>query len=81
MWGERTGILALVLMGLLAGRGLGQESSAPKRFNILVAISDDQSYPYALAYGSRMVQTPAFDRVAQGGRRAVRTAVPGACAT
>ncbi len=44
---------------------LGAESS--RRPNILFAISDDQSYPHASAYGSRMVQTPAFDRVASSG--------------
>ncbi len=35
--------------------------------NILIAISDDQSYPHASAYGSKMVSTPAFDRVAAEG--------------
>lgn len=35
--------------------------------NILIAISDDQSYPYASAYGSTTVSTPHFDRVAEGG--------------
>ena len=35
--------------------------------NILIAISDDQSYPHASAYGSKMVNTPAFDRVAEQG--------------
>ncbi|GAB5562516.1 MAG: hypothetical protein SynsKO_41630 [Synoicihabitans sp.] len=35
--------------------------------NILFAISDDQSYPYASAYGSKSVQTPAFDRLAADG--------------
>jgi N-sulfoglucosamine sulfohydrolase len=35
--------------------------------NILFAISDDQSYPHTSAYGSRMVNTPAFDRVAKEG--------------
>ena len=37
------------------------------RPNILIAISDDQSWPHASAYGSRMVRTPAFDRVAREG--------------
>ncbi len=37
------------------------------RPNILIAISDDQSFPYASAYGSSTVQTPAFDRVANEG--------------
>lgn len=35
--------------------------------NILIAISDDQSWPDASAYGSKMVNTPAFDRVADEG--------------
>lgn len=43
-----------------------QEKTIPKP-NILIAISDDQSYPHASAYGSRMVNTPAFDLVAEGG--------------
>jgi N-sulfoglucosamine sulfohydrolase len=38
-----------------------------KRPNILFAISDDQSYPHAGAYGCAMVNTPAFDRVAKEG--------------
>ncbi|MEW2923140.1 sulfatase [Muricauda sp. ANG21] len=35
--------------------------------NILFAISDDQSYPYAGAYGNHTVYTPAFNEVAQQG--------------
>lgn len=35
--------------------------------NILFAISDDQSYPHASAYGAKWVNTPAFDRVAREG--------------
>lgn len=37
------------------------------RPNILFAISDDQSFPHASAYGDKVVQTPAFDRVAREG--------------
>ena len=37
------------------------------RPNILVAISDDQSWRHASAYGSTMVATPHFDAVAKGG--------------
>lgn len=40
---------------------------AAARPNILLAISDDQSYPYASAYGCGGVSTPAFDRVARSG--------------
>ncbi len=35
--------------------------------NILIAMSDDQSYPHTGAYGAKMVNTPAFDRVAENG--------------
>lgn len=44
-----------------------EEAVTPKRPNILLAISDDQSFPHASAYGSKMVNTPAFDRVAEMG--------------
>ncbi len=37
------------------------------RPNILIAISDDQSYPHASAYGAAEISTPAFDRVAREG--------------
>jgi len=45
---------------------LAAESTAG-RPNVLIAISDDQSYPHASAYGCKMVRTPAFDRIAQEG--------------
>ncbi|QEG00930.1 Choline-sulfatase [Stieleria maiorica] len=38
-----------------------------QRPNILIAISDDQSYPHASAYGDRAIRTPSFDRVARSG--------------
>jgi uncharacterized sulfatase len=41
--------------------------SATERPNILIAISDDQSYPHASAYGYEAISTPAFDRVAKEG--------------
>ncbi|MFP4288354.1 MAG: sulfatase [Bacteroidales bacterium] len=45
-----------------------QNTSDPiKQPNILIAISDDQSYPHASVYGSKMLNTPAFDRVAAQG--------------
>ncbi|MEM9158478.1 MAG: sulfatase [Verrucomicrobiota bacterium] len=37
------------------------------RPNFLFAISDDQSYPHASAYGAKEIETPAFDRVASMG--------------
>ncbi|MCA9102377.1 MAG: sulfatase [Planctomycetales bacterium] len=45
----------------------GTTIKAAERPNILVAISDDQSYPHASAYGDATVRTPAFDRVAASG--------------
>ncbi|UCD39369.1 MAG: sulfatase [Fidelibacterota bacterium] len=38
-----------------------------KHPNILLAISDDQSWPHAGAYGCGFVKTPAFDRIAEEG--------------
>ncbi|MBI1373385.1 MAG: sulfatase-like hydrolase/transferase [Phycisphaera sp.] len=40
---------------------------ADERPNILFCISDDQSYPYTGAYGTKWVSTPGFDRVAREG--------------
>lgn len=42
-------------------------TDAAQRPNILLVISDDQSYPYASAYGCSGLSTPAFDRVAKEG--------------
>ncbi len=42
-------------------------SAAASRPNILLAISDDQSYPYASAYGDKTTNTPVFDRIAREG--------------
>ena len=55
--------LIVFVIGLL---GVASESPAA-RPNILFAISDDQSYPYASAYGTSSIFTPAFDRVAREG--------------
>ncbi len=44
--------------------------AAPKRPNILLAISDDQSWMHAGAYGlDKSTKTPAFDRIAREGVR------------
>ena len=45
----------------------GKEKVTNLRPNILIAISDDQSWPHAGAYGSDFVKTPAFDKVASEG--------------
>ncbi|MBM4025084.1 MAG: sulfatase [Planctomycetes bacterium] len=44
-----------------------QEQRTWKRPNILLAISDDQSWRHASAYGCTGIKTPAFDRVAKDG--------------
>ena len=51
----------------IAGFFVAEAQSLAKRPNILFAISDDQSYPHASAYGCRGVRTPAFARGAKGG--------------
>lgn len=45
----------------------GCVESGDKRPNILFVIADDQSYPYASAYGCKTVATPGFDYVASHG--------------
>ena len=57
---------ALVLL-LSMGHAEATEAKAAKPPNILLAISDDQSWPHASAYGCKFVKTPAFDRVAREG--------------
>ncbi|KAA0993868.1 sulfatase [Dyadobacter sp. UC 10] len=55
---------------MAAAVGLSASKSKPaadKRPNILFVISDDQSYPYAGAYGDKAARTPHFDRVAREG--------------
>ncbi len=54
-------LLVIVVMSF-GSFGLGRD-----RPNILVAISDDQSFPHASAYGYEAIQTPAFDQVARRG--------------
>src|SRR5690606_22479266 len=44
-----------------------KEYNDTKRPNILIAISDNQSYPNAGAYGDKSVNTPGFDLIAQDG--------------
>ncbi len=60
----------LVFFHLFCQEGQAQPTTTPlagKRPNILLVISDDQSYPHASAYGYDAIQTPAFDRIAQEG--------------
>ena len=56
----RLPIILLYLLSIAA-------ASAADRPNILIMMSDDQSFPHASAYGSKMVNTPNFDRIARDG--------------
>jgi uncharacterized sulfatase len=56
-------IYLLFIISLLSNCGGKQEH----RLNILFAISDDQSYPHAGAYGYKAALTPNFDRIANEG--------------
>jgi uncharacterized sulfatase len=56
---------ALILAGMLSCSS--NKTVESKHPNILFAIADDQSFPYASAYGEFGVKTPAFDRVAKAG--------------
>lgn len=57
---KRRAFLAGIAPAVLRGQ-------SARRPNILLAISDDQSYPHVSAMGDPVVRTPAFDRVAEGG--------------
>ncbi|MBM82641.1 MAG: heparan N-sulfatase [Planctomycetaceae bacterium] len=57
----------LIVFVLLLGYFLVSQSAQAQRPNILFAISDDQSFPHASAYGTKGIETPVFDRVAREG--------------
>ena len=59
--------MLMVAVAMVVASAKPQAALAADRPNILFAISDDQSYPYASAYGTSGVKTPAFDRVARSG--------------
>lgn len=44
-----------------------RDSTSNRQPNFLFAISDDQSYPHASAYGDPAVRTPVFDEIARQG--------------
>jgi N-sulfoglucosamine sulfohydrolase len=58
-------MLAATLGGALSA--CKREPEKPPRTNILFAMSDDQSWVHTGAAGSKLVKTPAFDRVAREG--------------
>lgn len=55
---------AWVLLAVLCPAAAVAQTTRP---NVFIAISDDQSWPHASAYGSTFVETPAFDRIAADG--------------
>ena len=60
--GRSAGIMGACLAGLAHA-----SEKTRSRPNILFAIADDWSWPHASIYGTRGVDTPAFDRVAREG--------------
>ncbi|HEU4610413.1 MAG TPA: sulfatase-like hydrolase/transferase, partial [Chitinophagaceae bacterium] len=62
--------LFLILAGSLASCHSNERAEKKAHVgppNILFVIADDQSYPYASAYGTSGIHTPAFDEVAKAG--------------
>ena len=64
---SRAAVLFASLMHASAAIASSQTERPRSRPNVLIAISDDQAYPYASAYGNRAVRTPNFDRIAREG--------------
>ena len=60
-------IIIVLFSSLCCGCSNQKNETIENPPNILFAISDDQSFPHASAYGSSWVITPAFDRVAKEG--------------
>lgn len=57
----------LVITLCCAAPAVAADRGPDTRPNILFAISDDQSYPHASAYGCKWIHTPGFDAVAKSG--------------
>lgn len=55
----------LIVLGSLSNKT--NVSEIGKQPNILFAIADDQSFPFASIYGENGANTPSFDRVAKNG--------------
>src|SRR5690625_1595566 len=76
----RSTLLLLALWPLLLITDISEAQSdsqdGASRPNILFAIADDASWPHMSAYGTEWVQTPAFDRVADGGVLFTRAYTP-----
>ena len=61
-------LLGIYLFGFLIMTSCEQNpKDKKKRPNILLVISDDQSFPHTSAYGYEGISTPGFDRIAKEG--------------
>ena len=58
-------VLLLAIFTFLSQQDRVRAQSKPP--NILFAISDDQSWMHAGAYGDKATRTPVFDRIAREG--------------
>lgn len=66
----RVVVLVICWLGCQLAQGFRTCVASPeeeRRPNILIAVSDDQSWPHAGAYGCQEVSTPTFDRIAKRG--------------
>jgi N-sulfoglucosamine sulfohydrolase len=61
---KRVIFISFILIAMVSINGWSASNSRP---NILIALSDDQSYPHASAYGESFIKTPSLDRVARAG--------------
>lgn len=59
--------LILTILGCSGDAQKNEPPVAKKKPNILLIITDDQSWPHASAYGDQAISTPAFDRLANEG--------------
>ncbi|MGQ8335143.1 sulfatase family protein [Sunxiuqinia sp. A32] len=63
----------IILLGMLlamcesSSHSSSNDANKGTRPNILLAISDDQSWCHAGAYGDKIIKTPAFDKIAKNG--------------
>ena len=64
---KNTLLSLLLVAGLASCSTKTEKENNTKKPNILFAIADDQSYPYASVYGTQGISTPAFDQVAKSG--------------
>lgn len=59
--------LSMFCVAVAIASGDAAQAQPQRKPNILLAISDDQSWMHAGAYGDKATRTPAFDRVAREG--------------